>query len=67
MLLSLTIRVIFYLFNCYLSCYTCKCGPIILSNEKYYIMIFSPKIWIGILVSLVSLNLNMINGLKNGC
>ena len=40
----------------------------LLRNGKYYLMLYSPQIWIGIPVSLTSLMLNilnMINGLKN--
>ena len=37
-----------YLFNCYLDSPTCQCKPIVLRNGKYYPMLSSPQIWIGI-------------------
>ena len=48
MLLYLTIRDTFYLFNCYLPYGTCQCRPILHRNRKYCPMFSSPQICIVI-------------------
>ena len=68
MLLSLNMRDIFYLLDCYFAYHVCQCVPILLSNGRCYPMFSSPNIIIGVPVYLTLLLLNimnMMNGLNN--